>query len=137
MNPIVFPDTEDLLVRFLTVELGRFGRPVPVSVAVPRTRPTEFVLVPRQGGTRQTIVSDAPWIGVECWANTDGAALTLAQLTRGILHTLPGQMIDGHQFYAVNEVGGVAFAPDGESQQARYLFTLEIQVRGKQISPIP
>lgn len=136
MNPIVFPDVEDLLVQFLTVELGRFGASVPVSVAVPMSRPPEFVLVPRTGGVRQTVVTDAAMIAVEAWAQRDARALKLAQLTRGVIHTLPGQTIQGHTFYRVNEVGGVALFPDPDSQQARYVFTVEVHVRGHQITPV-
>lgn len=136
MNPIVFPDVEDLLVQYLTVELPKYGRAVPVSVAVPEIRPSEFVLVPRTGGTNATLVSDAASIGVECWADTDAAALSLAQLTRGVLRALSGRMVDGVPFYRVDELAGPALLPDGVSQQARYVFAVSVHARGREVTPL-
>lgn len=134
-DPIIFPDIEDLLVEFLGGELSRFGAPTSVSVDVPISRPDEFVIVPRVGGIRQTIVTDAALIGFEIWAQRDARALRLGQLVRGLIHTLPGQMVSGNAFYRVNEVGGLMLFPDPDSQQARYVFTAEIHVRGHQLSP--
>lgn len=134
---ILFPDVEDLLVQFLTAELAKYGRTVPVSVAVPEVRPPEFVIVTAVGGSLATLVSEAALIGCEAWAGTDAAAASLAQLSLGVLRTLPGRVIDGSAFYRVDVVGLPALFPDGISQQSRYVFTVSVHVRGAEVAPLP
>lgn len=127
---IVFPDVEDLLVTYLASRLPEYGRTARVSVAIPAPRPDEFVTVPRRGGVLATKVTDAATIGVECWAVSDAAALTLAQLCRGLIHALPGQVVNGVPFYRVQEFAGPGLLPDGLSGHARYVFTVSVHVRG-------
>lgn len=132
---IVFPDVEALLATWLRARLAERGRPVPVGNKVPNPRPKSFVTVRRHGGARSSIVTDVPQVGVECWAESDGDAHDLAQLVRALLHSLPGQTLDGYTVYRLpadqDEFAGPANLPDPVSEQPRYVFDMPIPIRGK------
>lgn len=128
---IVFPDVEDLLVTYLGAELTARGDTATVHTRVPAPRPDRFVLVPRVGGTRRSLVVDSPTIGFECWAATDTAAEGLCSLVRGLVFALPRQPpVRGVQFYRVDEFGGPTNLPDPVSNQSRYVFTAAVSCRG-------
>lgn len=126
---IVFPDAAALLADHLRGVLDD----VHVGTRVPTDRPATFVLVRRLGGVRNTIVSDEPMIGVECWAATDATAHDLAQLCRGHLHALPGAVLAGTVVYRVADVGGPSDLPDPLSDQPRFVFTVSVGMRGAAI----
>lgn len=134
MEVIVFPDVEAALVTYLTAELANHGRACPVSTQVPNPRPAEFVTIPRKGGTRQTLVSDAATIAVECYAATGALASTLAALVRGLIAALPGTVSGGVTFYRVGEFAGPAMLPDPVSEQSRYVYTASVHFRGTAIA---
>lgn len=127
---ILFPDTEALLVDYLTGALPARGFPVPVAVSIPVTRPTAFVVVPRRGGTRRNLVTDQATIGVECYAKTAQAAHDLARMTRGLIHALRGKVVGGVVVQRVQEYAGPANLPDTVSTHSRYVFTVALDVRG-------
>lgn len=133
VEPILFPDVEELLATYLTTQFTARSEPATVHVRVPATRPDRFVLVPRLGGTRRGLVVDSATIGVECWADRDAPAFDLCALTRALVYALPGKTIQGAVFYRVDEVGGPANFPDPESNQSRYVFTVAVSVRGTAI----
>lgn len=60
------------LVPYLKDKLG-----VPVSANVPGSRPAEFVTIERTGGD-YGLCRDAPNLAVQCWAETEYNAYTLA-----------------------------------------------------------
>ncbi|MFT9821152.1 hypothetical protein [Lysinibacillus sp. NPDC056185] len=128
--PVEFPDVEALLCVWLRAQLAARGRPVPVATRVPNPRPPAFVTVQRHGGIRATRVSDSPQVGVECWGASDADAHDLAQLVRALLGSLPGQQLDGLPVYRVQEWSGPANLPDPASEQPRYVFELQIHIRG-------
>src|SRR5690606_15009119 len=97
---------------------------VPVRGKVPDPRPDSFVTVRRTGGVRQSMVSDAAQLTVECWASSDEAAHDLAQTCRAILLALSGSTVDDVPVYRVSEVGGPALLPDPLSGQPRCTFTV-------------
>lgn len=130
LEPIVFPDVEDLLVTYLTGEYALRGETASVHTAVPNPRPDRFVLVPRLGGQRLGLVVDAPTIGLETWALTDGQAASLMGLTRALIGALPGQALAGHQIYGVEEFAGPGNLPDPLSTHGRYVYTVSIRIRG-------
>lgn len=130
MEVIVFGDIEDVLSTYLEGRLADYSRAVPVSVTVPNPRPDEFVTVRRTGGPRRDLVTDAPILAVECWAELPSEALSLAQLARGLINEIPGSIIGGLTVYRVVEAAGPALLPDPESNQARYTFTVQLDVRG-------
>lgn len=127
---IVFPDVEDLLVTYLSTELAARGDTATVHTVVPADRPDRFVLVPRVGGTRANLVVDNATIGIEAWASTDQQAHDLCQLVRGLVHALPGRVVDGVTFYRTGEFAGPTNLPDPVSRQSRCIFTPTVSCRG-------
>lgn len=132
-EPIAFPDVEDLLVDYLTRELADRSDTATVHVDVPNPRPARFVLTPRVGGVRRNLVVDSPTIGFEAWAATKAQAYALCSLVRALVLALPGRQVGGVQFYKAEEIGGPVNLPDPVSEQARYVFTASLSLRGQAI----
>jgi hypothetical protein len=123
---IVFPDAEGLVIDYLRDLLD-----VPVSGTVPNPRPGEFVTVRRLGGVRRNLVTDAPMLTVEAWAAGDVAAHDLAQLARAHVHAMArASVLTEPAVYRVVEIAGPGHLPDPVSAQSRYVFTVEVAVRG-------
>ena len=124
---VAFPDIEALLTTWLRAQLGD----VAVGNKVPNPRPDRFVLVQRHGGVRSTVVTDAAQVGLECWAGRDYEAHDLLQRCRSLLlYRLPGQILDGHTIYRVDEFGGPSNLPDPASASPRWVAELQVHVRG-------
>jgi len=124
---VLFPDIEELLCTWLRTELGD----IPVGNKMPNPRPDPFVLIQRHGGVRQTVVTDAAQVGLECWAGRDYEAHDLLQRCRALLlYRLPGQILDGHTVYRVDEMGGPSNLPDPTSSMPRWVMELQVHVRG-------
>lgn len=81
--------------------------PWPVTVVKNRPNPTtgRVVTVRWNGGMRDDMVTDAPWLSVECFADTDADAADLARHTWGRLFAMKGEVIDGIQCYRVDPLG--------------------------------
>lgn len=133
---ILFPDVEALLHNYLTTELALLGDSASVHTRVPETRPDRFVLVPRVGGIADfgNLVVDDATIGFECWGETPALAYDLVSKVRAIVRGLPGQVIEGTQFYKIQEFAGPANLPDATSRQPRYVYTVSISFRGTALS---
>lgn len=124
---LLFPDVEALLCTWLRTELGD----IPVGNKVPNPRPDPFVLVQRHGGIRNTVVTDAAQVGLECWAVHDYEAHDLLQRCRALLlYRLPGQILDGHTVYRVDEFAGPSNLPDPASVSPRWVAEFQVHVRG-------
>lgn len=124
---LVFPDVEALLTAWLRGQLTG----VTVGNKLPNPRPDPFVLIQRHGGLRQTVVTDAAQVGLECWAGRDYEAHDLLQQCRALLlYRLPGQILDGHTVYRVDEMGGPSNLPDSTSSMPRWVMELQVHVRG-------
>lgn len=122
MRPVViFPDAVEVIIGHLADVLDD-----PVEPRVPNPRPDRFLTVQRVGGARRTIVTDAPLLAFEAWAQSDQDAHDLAQLARAHVHALVGTAV-----YLVEEAGGPALLPDPESHQSRYVFTVAVHLRGE------
>lgn len=134
-TPILFPDAAALAIGFLADALDAQGDSAAVSQDVPDPRPARFVTVTRGGGVRHTLVSDAATLLVECWAATSADAHDLAQMSRALLGSMVGSVVDGVQVYRVDEVGGPQQLPDPLSEQPRYVFTLSAHFRGAAVAP--
>lgn len=130
VTPIVFPDIAMLLIGLLEDAHDDRGMAVSVYGGIPNPRPTAFTTVRRTGGVRQTIVSDAPIVAFECWADSLELAHDIAQIDRAVVIASEGTQIDGHPIYRINELAGPAELPDPLSQQSRYTFTIQVGVRG-------
>lgn len=129
-EPIAFPDAEDLLVQYLGAELAARGESAMVHTQIPISRPDRFVVLPRVGGARRNLVVDSPTIAVECWGNTAESAYGLCRMVRALLGGLVGRIVNGVQFYRVDELGGPVNLPDPVSHQSRYTMTVSLSLRG-------
>lgn len=123
-EPILFPDAAALAIGYLDDKLAE-----PVHSDIPNPRLDTFVTIRRSGGVRETAVSDAAQLQVECWGASKSAAHDLAQVARAHLLSLGGRVVAGVQVYRVVEFGGPAELPD-LSGQPRFVFTLSMSVRG-------
>lgn len=124
---LVFPDVEALLTAWLRGQLTG----VTVGNKLPNPRPDPFVLIQRHGGVRQTVVTDAAQVGLECWAGRDYEAHDLLQQCRSLLlYQIPGQILSGYTVYRVDEMGGPSNLPDPTSSMPRWVMELQVHVRG-------
>lgn len=122
---VLFPDTAAAAAAYLDSVLS-----VAVVTHVPNPRPDEFVTLRRTGGPRETLVSDGAQITVESWGPDDETAHDNAQTARAYLHAAAGTVIEGVQFYRVDELAGPVNLPDPESAQSRFTFTVIVGARG-------
>jgi hypothetical protein len=127
-EPVVFPDAVAVVTTYLDSVLTE-----PVGNKVPNPRPTAFVVCDRVGGARRNLVVDDANVVVEAWAAADADAHDLAQLARAHVLSLPGQVVGGVPVYDVDELGGPGNQPDPLSGQSRYVFTVQVAVRGTAI----
>lgn len=123
-----FPDVEAALVPYLTGRLTARQLPARVATKIPGQRPTRLVKVTRTGGVRRNLVTDAPTVMFECWDVDDVAAAELGRVVRAEVQALADDAITGVAYRS--EVGGLANWPDPDSENARYVFTVELLVRG-------
>lgn len=135
--PVLFPDAEEVVVGFLRGALDDRGDTAEVATRVPNPRPSRLVLVRRLGGPRLNLVADDPQIGVECWDGDTATAHDLAQVCRALIHTMTGRAVDGVPVYRVAELAGPANLPDPLSDQPRYVFTVQIAMRGTAMPDAP
>lgn len=124
--PVLFPDVEATLIGALDVD-------APVSVEVPNPRPERFVRIFRTGGTVPNPIMDRAQVTVECWASTTVQAAALAAQVRARLHALQGTASDGVWIARVAEMGGPQNLPDPTTDQPRYTFTVQADLRGQQL----
>lgn len=122
---IAFPDVEALLISHLVTETGEI-----VSTKVPNPRPDRFVQILRVGGARRNIVVDGARLTFECWDTDSVGASELARTVRAHVNAMPGRVSGVSR---VEEASGPANLPDPTSQQARYTWTAEVDVRGSAI----
>lgn len=120
---IRFPDVELTVLEHLRPLLG-----VPVVTVIPETRPSSFVFLRRTGGPRVGLVTDAAMLTIECWADTDVNAGALARSVRAYIGGMPGRTPGVNR---VQEFSGPASLPDPTTGQARWTWTVSIDVRGR------
>lgn len=125
---ITFPGVEALLHSHLEPLLG-----VPVVSRVPKVRPDRFVRVVRTGGTKRSLIMDAPMVVFEAWGVDEIDAEQLLALTRAHVHAMPGHYAAGEWVYRVREIAGPQAYPDPITESPRYVFTATIGVRGNAI----
>jgi len=134
---VVFPDVELLLVDYLRDTLPDYGE---VDTVVRTRKPNEMpdtpvIQVRRVGGIRQTVVSDFPRVDLLVWADTDKHAQDLTQLARALLLALPGTPGLGAVVYRCDEFLGPTRYADPDSDQPRWLATIEVATRGTTVDP--
>lgn len=119
----LFPDIEGAYVRVIRAQVR-----VDSATIVPDPRPEEFVQVARVGGTTGMVV-DNPRVTFFVWAPTWGAAQELTQLVRQRVMSV-FRLDTNIVVYDVEEVGGIARAPDSPDGSPCYQFTIQTKLRG-------
>lgn len=122
-----WPDVTGLVVDHLDLELDDT-----VATRVPDPRPSTLVRVQRVGGVAVGAV-DAARVLVECWADTESAAASLASRTRDAMRRIPGNVAGYHVARCI-EAGGPALLSDPLTGAPRYLLTFEVAVRAEPAS---
>jgi hypothetical protein len=116
------PDVEALAISFLKTVVA----PVKVATKVPDPRPTEFVRAYRTGGSALNRVLEEAQITVDSEAATAPAAFELASKCREAFLNDYSRM---PLVRGANEVGGLYFSPDPDTNIPRYRFTVGLMVR--------
>lgn len=125
LEVIVFPDAEALVVGYLNDNLT-----YPASTRVDASRPARFCQVIRTGGPRSTMVTDGAQLTFLSWSTDETEAAADAQQVRAFVNALPGEQLDGHTVYRVEEFSGPSFDPDPDTGRPRYKHTARIHIRG-------
>lgn len=127
---IVFPDAVDATVEAVRTGLEPARPDVYVGAKVPSPRPPRFVTIERVGGIQNTIVTDQAMLSVQAWAQRADDAYSIAAMVRALIGRMAGHKWLDCLVYRVDEVGGVQHSPDPVSDQERYIFTVQLLVRG-------
>jgi hypothetical protein len=130
----IFPDATWLVIDHLRAALAARSDTAIVASEVPNPRPDRLVYVHLGGGVRRSVVSDAPQIDIEVWDVATEDAHDLAQLCRALIHTMPGQVVNGVAVYRVDEFAGPADLPDPLTDNPRVVFTVQIHLRGSALT---
>jgi hypothetical protein len=125
---IVFSDVEAWAVGYLATQLA--ARPEPytigvyVSNKVPHPRQARMVIVRRDGGPRNSLVTELVRLTVRVWAGNDADATDLTNMCRSLIAASPGES----QIRTAEEIGGPVTIPD-QSEQPQRLFTVQLTAR--------
>ncbi|MFD3980759.1 hypothetical protein ACFWR6_19430 [Streptomyces griseus] len=127
--PVLMPDAVAVMAGYLRAALAARGVTDPVGSRVPSPRPDRFVRMKRIGGPANSPVTDRPRLDVECWGADEADAHDLAQLCRALLGAARGR--HGTTTLARPVAGGPQWLPDTTSGQPRFVFTLDVTMRGE------
>jgi hypothetical protein len=123
-QPVVFGLIEVALADHLAALMA-----VPVFNNVPHTRPPEYVLLLRVGGSLSNRVTDRPRIVAECCAELGTTAADLASVVRARIGAVAPGYVGGIWVDKVIDMG-VVYSPDPGTNSPRYLVTAELHVTG-------
>lgn len=130
MALVLYRDAEFEVVDYLRTALASHSEAFVTGVVVGTRRPNPFtppvVAVRRAGGLSDAIVIDRPRVDVQVWHTSDENAQDLAQLCRSLLLAMTG---DGGVIRARDFLGPTPI-PDPDTSTPRYLFTVELAMRG-------
>jgi hypothetical protein len=82
-----------------------------------------------------SVVWDNPTLACETWAATASEAHDLATMVVAELQAITGAVIDGVTVGRVRVVGGPQNFPDPVSASPRYVFTVQLPLRGTDYTP--
>ena len=118
----VSPDVEALCVAILRQAMPE---------AEVRTKYTggQQIRVSLAGGPRQNMVVDRPMVTVQSWAPDSVTALEQARLAHAHLWAAAGAEHAGVWVRTVRDTGGLTFYPDPDTDDPRYQFTVELNLR--------
>lgn len=122
MKAYDFVNVEKALISVVSSQVR-----VDAGVDIPNPRPAEYVQVTRVGGPSD-MITDRPMVTFYVWSSGWSAAHDLAALARQRLLSVTA--LGGMPVYRVNEIGGLARAPDPADGSPRYQFTVEYKLRG-------
>jgi hypothetical protein len=127
---VLYRDAEYEVTTYLRTALAGRSETYAQSVDVGTRKPTSFeppvVAVRRAGGLSDSIVIDHPRVDVQVWHTDDAKAHDLTQLCRALLFRMPGS----GGVIRVRDFLGPTPIPDPETSSPRYLFTVELHMRG-------
>lgn len=124
---LISPDVEAVAVAYLRAALGTLADRV--ATRVPDVMPARMVRVSLTGGTRTNLITDSPQLTVQCWADDPPAASNIARTAHAHMLAAAGAITNGVWIRSVDEVGGVQFFPDPDTDKPRYQFTVRWAVR--------
>lgn len=130
MSLVLHRDAEFEVVTYLRAQLASRSETYVDGVTLGTRKPnpftTPFIAVRRAGGVGDAIVLDRPRVDVQVWHDDDGQAHDLAALCRALLLSMTGSggVIRARDFTGPTPI------PDPETSSARYLFTVELAMRG-------
>ena len=130
MDVVLFPDAVAVACTWLADQLDDRDAAAPVFPRIPTDRPARFVVVQRTGGERLNIVADDPVLTIDCYDTVEEDAHDLAQLVRGLMYAMRGQVVAGTTVYRVQEAAGPALLPDSLTDGPRYTQTFQVAMRG-------
>ena len=117
------PDVETMVHDFLKPLVA----PTKVVTKVPANRPASFVRIFRTGGAASNRVLDRALITVQAWHSTGAKdAFDLATVCRNAFFNNYTSM---PLVRGVEEVGGLRFDPDPDTNVDRYTFSVQLMVR--------
>lgn len=119
-------ETASYLRTALTARAESYAQSVDVGTRKPTTFTPPVVAVRRAGGLSDAITIDRPRLDVQVWHTDDAKAHDLAQLCRALLFAMPGT----GGVIRVRDFLGPTPIPDPDTQSPRYLFTVELHMRG-------
>lgn len=131
MDVIGFPDAEARAVAFLKSEYE--GRDIVAGVATKfpaKNVPALFTRVSRVGGGARDLVTDSPRLLFECYGDSTVTAADLGKVTRALIGAWARL---SHDVTRVQPDEGLAFNPDPDTNQPRYQFVAQVDMRGDTI----
>ncbi|WP_336642054.1 hypothetical protein [Microbacterium sp. USHLN272] len=122
MPDVELPDAETLAVKFLKPRQPES----PVATKVPNPRPSRFTRAWRTGGAASSRVLDQPIITVTCTAADSVTASDDAKRAR---HAFLNDYTAMPLVRGVEEVTGLYYDPDPDTNEDRYTFAVRLRIR--------
>lgn len=129
-DTVLFPDAILLVIEIIRDGYTGQDIDVPVDTQVPNSRPDEYVVVRRVGGTQRDLVTDEALITLEASAQTEFRARQLLDYARAFVKAARGTSRDSTAIYSTHEISGPADLPDPVAQIPRSSATWQLAVRG-------
>lgn len=130
IKPVVFSPIEIRLADHLAATLADRDIEVPVINELPaRDRPISYVLILRIGGSRSNLITDTPRVVFECVGAYGAAAAELAAIVRALIDAAAPGYVGDIWVDKVRDLG-MAYSPDPDTNQARYVITKELHAKG-------
>ena len=121
-------DIEAALIEFLSADPDLSDLHEGISTELPAGAVLPRIRLNRAGGVSSPEGwLDAPRVAVDCWGNTKDQAWNLASTCLPVLLTrLAGGTFEGGVITNVRPELGITWAPDPDTDKARYTFTVII-----------